>query len=610
MHDLQPSISTSNLAPSDCAATASAPFADEQIVLTRQDYIALLSEVNRFRSLHERALKRERWYKERYRNLLNLGQQARHKREAELIEQLKAVTAKNRDLNQRLFGRHSEKSKGKDAHQAHSQACAHPRKKGHQSGAPNHGRTMHTDLPEVHEHHQLSDSTCPSCHKPRRELCTSEDSCVIEIEVKAHVRKIHRHLYIQSCDCPNIHPIICAPVPPKLIAKGKYGISVWSTVLLDKYKYGCPTERLLQKLRDIGLPIAPGTITDGLQKIAPLFEPIDAALLKHLRAQQHWHADETRWAMFLQVAGKIGHRWYLWVFHSAQVVHYVLDQSRATQVIIDEFEGVDGGIISCDRYSAYKSFVRQIKGFELAFCWVHQRRDFLELANSYPEHLDWAFDWVQAIRHLYHLNALRLQEPQGSAQRAQAQSTLEQAVQEMADKRVLALQNPKLAQPCQKVLQSMHRHWSGLTLFVRNSHIPMDNNTAERDMRGPVVGRKNFFGSGALWSGELAATLFGLFATLKLYGINASTWMVAYLQACAYNGAQAPQDVSSFLPWCMDGDRLQAMRGSVPIARPSVAAAPPRSGAPAAPAASALAPTTSPTPIPRTQSQAAQLDTS
>ena len=57
----------------------------------------------------------------------------------------------------------------------------------------------------------------------------------------------------------------------------------------------------------------------------------------------------------------------------------------------------------------------------------------------------------------------------------------------------------------------------------------MGNNTAERDMRGPVEGRKNFFGTGALRSGQLAATRYSLFATLKLYGINARMWMLAYL---------------------------------------------------------------------------------
>ena len=310
MHAAQPPTSPPIQAPIAGTASASTPFADEQVVLTRQEYIQLQSDLNRVTSLHQRALKRERWYKERWRSLLNLEHLARRKREADLIAQLKTSAAKVRDLQQRLFGQQSEKGKGSSEAQI-SVTAPHPkRNKGHQPGAPNHGRTMHPEMPVVHEHCKQDSSVCPACHKPWRELCTTEDSSVIEIEVKAYVRRIHRHHYIQTCDCPNPHPITCAPVAPKLIAKGKYGVSVWSTILLDKYLGGTPTERLLQKLTDIGLRIAPGTIGDGLKKIAPLFEPIDAALLKQLRLQKHWHADETRWAMFVEMAGKIGHRWY------------------------------------------------------------------------------------------------------------------------------------------------------------------------------------------------------------------------------------------------------------------------------------------------------------
>jgi transposase len=56
------------------------------------------------------------------------------------------------------------------------------------------------------------------------------------------------------------------------------------------------------------------------------------------------------------------------------------------------------------------------------------------------------------------------------------------------------------------VLESMGEHWTGLTVFVEHPEVAMDNNTAERTIRGPVVGRKNYYGSGALWSGQLAAS--------------------------------------------------------------------------------------------------------
>ena len=110
------------------------------------------------------------------------------------------------------------------------------------------------------------------------------------------------------------------------------------------------------------------------------------------------------------------------------------------------------------------------------------------------------------------------------------------------------------------VLQSMTVHWAGLTVFVAHPEIPMDNNVAERDMRSPVVGRKNFYGSGAQWSGELAATMYSVLQTLKLWGINARTWLTAYLQACADTGAQPPGNIKAFLPWQMDAKRLAQMR--------------------------------------------------
>ncbi len=115
--------------------------------------------------------------------------------------------------------------------------------------------------------------------------------------------------------------------------------------------------------------------------------------------------------------------------------------------------------------------------------------------------------------------------------------------------------------PANKVLRSMHKHWSGLTVFVDHPEVPMDNNSAERAQRTPVVARKNFYGSGSHWSGALAATMFSLLLTLRLWEINPRTWLTAYLEACAANGNQPPTDLSAFLPWAMATDRLAHMRG-------------------------------------------------
>lgn len=246
-----------------------------------------------------------------------------------------------------------------------------------------------------------------------------------------------------------------------------------------------------------------------------MFKPLETALQTKLRTEPYWHADETRWAVFVDMQGKVGHRWYLWVFQSRSVVHYMVDPSRAAEVIIAELDGVDGGIISCDRYSGYKRFARLNPGVVLAFCWAHQRRDFLALANSYPQSAEWALQWVDRIGHLYHLNDSRLKAPSDSPQRASAQFALEQAVQQMARDCAAGAAHHETFPPAAKVLQSMTAHWDGLTVFVACPWVDMDNNAAERSMRSPVVGRKNFHGSGSEVSAQLAATMYGLFATMR-----------------------------------------------------------------------------------------------
>jgi transposase len=228
---------------------------------------------------------------------------------------------------------------------------------------------------------------------------------------------------------------------------------------------------------------------------------------------------------------------------------------------------VHSGFVSCDRYSAYKKFARLHPGVVLAFCWAHQRRDYLKLANAYPDLSPWAMGWVDAIAQLYQLNALRLQLATGSIEHAARQEALQQAVQRMADERDTALADPTLAEPAAKVLQSMTVHWPGLTVFVDHPWVPMDNNVAERDVRLAVVGRKNFYGSGSECSGRLAATMYSVLMTIKLWKLNARTWLPAYLQACADNGNRAPLDINAFLPWAMDAARLAAMRACAPGAR-------------------------------------------
>ena len=147
------------------------------------------------------------------------------------------------------------------------------------------------------------------------------------------------------------------------------------------------------------------------------------------------------------------------------------------------------------------------------------------------------------------LNAVRLPVRSDPVQWAAADAALRAAVTAMAQRLERELAQPRLPQARKKVLTSLRNHSSGLIRFVDQPAIPMDNNQAERALRGPVVGRKNYYGSGATWSGELTATLFSLFHTLELWQINPRIWLTEYLNACAAASSRVPEDFERFLPW-------------------------------------------------------------
>ena len=383
------------------------PFAEVQVTLSKQEHVALVWAANYWKAQQGRTARRLHELEARYAQRLREVTQQAAEREAALVSQIETLRGKVRDLQRRLFGRKSERRKGGSERQGRGEAARVPR--GQQRGTSGHGRRREAQLPEEVEVVGLDSPCCPDCGLELRPFPGTEDSEVLESEVRAYRRKICRRRYRAQCNCGRLPGIVTAPPPPRLIARGKLGLSVWEQVLLDKFLYGRPSHRLLRELADYGVPIAPGTLAGGLQALVPLFAPLDQAWVAQLRGQAHWHADETRWAVFVEQPGKIGHRWYLWVFHAPTVVHYVLDPSRATKVVAGELVGVESGIISCDRYSAYKKFARLHPGVLLAFCWAHQRRDFLVLANAHPALWSWAVGWVDAVGELYHRNGLRLQ---------------------------------------------------------------------------------------------------------------------------------------------------------------------------------------------------------
>lgn len=531
-------------APCDSAAAlGSTPFAGVFVTISKEEHIRLKCESAYYRGQHQQALRRE----------------------SALKQKIEDLEARVRDLVQRLFGRRSEKGTS-DSEQQAARTCGPRRPRGQQRNSTGHGRTCLAHLPVREQPIDLSAPAqcCPKCGKALEGLPGSEDSEVVEIEIQAHRRRIQRKRYRPACGCEVLPGIVSAPVPARLIPRGRLGISVWVEVILAKYLYAQPLNRLLQSWATLGLMISSGTIIGGLRLLIPLFRPLLKAFQRQQLREGYCHADETGWKVFEAIEGKVGHKWFLWVIRTQCAMVYVMAPGRGASVPIEYFSHLlVQTILVCDRYGAYKKCARTI-GILLGFCWAHCRRDWLELARNYPTLRPWAMIWVERIGTLYHLNKLRLEVREDATLFALRDAQLRAHLQQMRTECERTLADPRVHRAARKVLTSLLRHWEGLTIFVDRPDVRMDNNCCETALRNEVLGRKAYYGSGSVWAAELAAQLFSILMTLvHCWQINPRRWLQEYLQACADNASRAPLDLSAFLPWTMTAQRLAQLREPV-----------------------------------------------
>jgi transposase len=282
--------------------------------------------------------------------------------------------------------------------------------------------------------------------------------------------------------------------------------------------------------------------------------------------------DETRWPTWVLVCGEVEEgesnspkkkkKWWAWVEVGPDATAFFLEPTRSGDVPKSIFPKGTEGILSVDRYKGYFGLLGPDWKIKLAFCWSHQRRDFVNLAEGSrgPCKL-WAQEWVGLINQLFKTNRQRRKAYfKERSDFSALDEDVRRQVQEIKKRLDRELAGGQLAPEQEKILKSMRKHWEGLTLFVEHPHVPMDNNAAERALRALAVARKNFYGSRSEWSGELAMGCFTILATLRQHGICPRRYFRAYLEACARAGGKAPDKLDEFLPWNWSAEKKAAWR--------------------------------------------------
>lgn len=362
-----------------------------------------------------------------------------------------------------------------------------------------------------------ADRACPSCGGALQPMAGQfEESEMIDfVEVSYRVVKVKQQKYV--CRCGGC--VETAIGPERAIRGGRYSLNFAVKVALDKYLDHIPLARQERILRRHGLDVTTQVLWDQLSALGHRLASTEAALFAHALAQPVIGLDQTGWPKLEPGATK---PWQMWCVTAPGVVcHRIRDDKAAAT--FKELIGSYYGVIVCDALKTHEAGARDGPGILLAGCWAHVYRKFEEAEPDHPE-ANLALGW---IGQLYDIDERADGDLEKKAELRRAESS-----------QVLAALKTWLWN--QAVLKTLSigkaagyaiANWERLTRFVENPLVPLDNNGTERAIRGPVVGRKNHYGSKSRRGTEVAAILYTLVETAKLHNVDPARYLVEAVHA-------------------------------------------------------------------------------
>jgi transposase len=378
-----------------------------------------------------------------------------------------------------------------------------------------HGPTAQPRLPVVEQVFTLPDDqrTCAQCGRPvdpmGGQFEDAEEITVVERQFV--VTRQRRQKYRCQCNAQ----VVTAPGPVKLQEGGRYSPAFAVEVAASKYLDHLPLERQVRVMAREGLTVTSQTLWDQIEILARVVRPTYEAIHDVVLRAPVIGADETHWQMMGPRRGS--RRWYGWCLTSPDAAYFEIHPHRSADVARRLLEGYRG-IVMADGYEVYETLAGGDRGFVLARCWAHVRRKYLEIQDYFPT----SAEVVDLIRDLYDVERQARDRAAGDpAKLLEARRTL-RATESAAI--VAAIQRWVLAQrvlpedALAKAIGYMTGLWRGLTLFLTDPRVPLDNSATERALRGPVVGRKNFYGARSKRGADVAAVFYTLFETAKLRG--------------------------------------------------------------------------------------------
>jgi transposase len=355
--------------------------------------------------------------------------------------------------------------------------------------------------------------SCKLCSSPMEKMNATEDAEFLSLAQKYyHIVRQRRGKW----RCTTCHgDIRTAPLPPRLTPGGSVSDEIAIDVAVSKYADHLPIERYVVQAERLGVKGLPApTLIDQTHALADHVTPVYEAIRKEIAESAVLHADETPWKM---LEGDETPNWQMWGFFNEKGSYLSAHNTRAGEVAGEFLKTCQAEYLMSDAFSGYGKCTKGTT-IQNVYCNAHARRKFIEAELSYPE----ATKIIEGYQDIYDIEReIRGKTPDEKRIERQARS------KPIFDQiRTYLFEMQCLPQSSiGKAREYMLTYWKQLTRFLEDGRVPIDNNLAERGLRGPVLGRKNYYGNHSKRGAKTTSILYSLIESCKLNNVEPSRYL-------------------------------------------------------------------------------------
>jgi len=394
--------------------------------------------------------------------------------------------------------------------------------------------------------------TCPGCGGTVFSRMGQDEREVLEYVPSSF--KVIRHVR-PKLSCRACETVVQQPMPALPIERGRPGPGLIAHVLVSKYCDHLPLHRQAVIYGREGIDLDRSTLADWVGQATFLLSPLAEAIGRHIRAGAALHADDTTVPVLAPGLGKTrtGRLWVLvrderpWGSPVPPAAFYRYSADRRG-IHAQALLGTCRGFLHADGYAGFDALYAPTTPagdaplVEVA-CWSHARRKFYDVHHATASPV--ALEALQRIAALFAIESgIRGQAPErrAAARQDHARPLLDELKVFLDTSLARISGKSTLAGAIRYTLS----RWAALSRYTADGRLEMSNNAAERAMRPPVLGRKNYLFCGSDAGGQRAACIYTILETVKMNGINPQAYLTDILGRIADHPIR---QIDALLPW-------------------------------------------------------------